>query len=156
MEQKLVAESLYVVPMGDSKQEYDMVYRMLLEAVTKDGDERDRALESAIILLIDMRGDGLLDHLSGKLKWTKAQKARGEMAYSIFTRSAESYLLSLLVPKDPVPDVVRYLNLSMAITFLWGMPDSLLAAVHSALQVSRISVKPLMLPRPPPRASDLA
>lgn len=148
MDQNPIAESFYIVPMGDSGKPYDLVRNMLYESICKEGKERDLCLDSTIILLIDMRLDGILDNLFHKYSLRKARQQRAELAHALFVRSAKIYLLSLLVPKEPEPEVMRFMNLGMAVAYLWELPDGLVSAIKDALKARKIQVRPLQLPRP--------
>lgn len=148
MKQRRIAESLFVVPMGDGIRPYDTTYRMLSEALSRKGDERTRCLESVIILLVDMRLDGIVDNLCASNKLNRREELRAEATARLYTSHAVDYLHAILIPTDPVSELVQYENLCLATTFLWGVHDSACAVIRASVRKPSSAQPRHQLPRP--------
>jgi hypothetical protein len=129
MKQRPIAESLFVVPMGNSARPYDTVYRMLVEALAKKEAERIACLESVIILLVDMRLDGIVDTLCVSCKLNRREELRAEATARLYSSHAIDYLHSLLIPTDQVSAQAQYENLCLATRLWWGIQACAVAVI---------------------------
>lgn len=154
METTPIAESLLFVPCDCTNGEHNICLQMLTQAMQKTIEDQAYCLENVIILIVNMRLNGLVEEMSsgepvGKKKavpWTRRRIAQGEKVQAEFEKRAVEHLRSILILKPDATDVEAYSALAVAMAYLWGFTAQAYLAVRDTLPKKSAVLGP---PHPP-------
>ena len=108
-----------------------------------------------------MRLEGIIEKLAEgdvmvrgkKVRWTRHQIAWGEEALKHCEKHAVNHLHNILMPDDDASDYTVISGLGLAMTFLWGLYDTVYNKIQTEVKAKK-SKPHQLLPRP--RAGDIS
>lgn len=127
-----LAESMCVLAKVSPQHEPQFIYEMLLQAVSSPESVRVSTVTSVVQIVVERRLLGIIEDLADYEAWTLHQVALGEINLIQEAEAASLQLTTLLLPTTGT-EMQAYLNLGMAVTYLWALYDTVYDTIAEAV-----------------------